>query len=65
MVADASETTFAKVSIGELLFQALIRLGYIALRVDYAAVAQRTEKRKYFRVSQTSRKGDGMCWSHG
>ena len=58
MVADASETTFAKVSIGELLFQALIRLGYIELRVDYAAVAQCAEKRKYIRVSQTSCKGN-------
>jgi hypothetical protein len=52
MVADASETTFAKVRVPILRDgNATIYLTIIALFLDHAAPAQRTKKRKYSRIS--------------
>lgn len=64
MVADASETTFAKVIYSHPETHGPYETGGIALRVNYAALVQRVEKRQHLRISQTPRQGNGVCWSH-
>jgi hypothetical protein len=65
MVADASETTFAKVNIFFPLREMVdILILIVALFIDHAAPAQRTEKCKFSGISQTPRQGYGVCGSH-